>query len=162
RAFARQFLGHLKPVQAVAVSKDARQPLIVAAGEDRTVRVWDRMTGEQKPLLRHPVAVGAVACTAPTASDNYCLSGADDGGAGLWDRNNLPPDVTPLKELKGHHRERIVSVAFAPEGKYCATADANVICLWDVASGDLRYKFPTQHRGPITFIQFTPQSRLVS
>src|SRR5262249_22364447 len=80
RALARHLPGHLERVQAVAVSKDARKPLVIAAGEDRTVRVWDRMTGEQKPLLRHPVAVGAVACTAPTASDtNYCLSGADDG-----------------------------------------------------------------------------------
>ena len=46
-------------------------------------------------------------------------------------------------------------------GKTCVTADQREIILWDVASGKLRYRFAAQHKAPITYVQYTPQSRLV-
>jgi WD40 repeat protein len=150
----------LQPVRAVAVSKDPKRPLIVSASEDRTVRLWDRQEG-QKAVLPHPVAVRAVACTPPGAESNLCLSGADDGIARIWDLDS-PEPAKAVRELKNRHSSRIISAAFAPDGKTCATADDKEIYLWDVASGDMKYRFPAQHRGQITNIQYTPQSKLLS
>jgi WD40 repeat protein len=149
---------HLAPVRAVAVSKDPRKPLIVSGGEDRTARAWDRMTMEQVGLFPHNLPVRAVACS-PT--ENICVTGADDGVARLWDLDN-PTAGKPLREMAERHQNRIISAAFAPDGKTCATADDREIILWDVADGKLRYRFVVQHKAPITSIQFTPQSRLVS
>ncbi|HMF12515.1 MAG TPA: HlyD family efflux transporter periplasmic adaptor subunit, partial [Gemmataceae bacterium] len=52
--------GHLQEITGVAVSKRNE---IVSASEDRTVRVWDRNTGNQKLRIDHPTPVHAVACT---------------------------------------------------------------------------------------------------
>src|SRR5262249_22169684 len=155
--------GHLQAVRAVAVSKDPRKPLIVSAGEDKTVRVWERPVRAQKGMFPHPLAVRAVACTPPAAADNLCLTGADDGVARLWDLDTLASK--PIRELGSaseKNQGRIVAVAFAPDGKTCATADEREIILWDVTTGKLLYRFAVQHKAPITYIQFTPQSRLVS
>jgi WD40 repeat protein len=153
-------LGHLQPVRAIAVTKDRAKPLIVSASEDRTVRIWDRSEG-QKAVLPHLTAVRAVACTPPTGEGNQVLSGADDGIARIWDLDN-PEPAKSARELKGRHQSRIVSAAFAPDGKTCVTADEKEICLWDVASGDMKYRFPAHHRGQISYVQYTPQSKLLS
>ena len=48
----QELLGHLQPVRAVAVTKDPKHPLIISAGEDKTVRVWDRLEGGRRPSCR--------------------------------------------------------------------------------------------------------------
>jgi WD40 repeat protein len=162
--YARELIGHLQPVRAVAVSKDPRKPLIVSASEDKTVRVWDRLSKVQKGTLPHPVPVFAVACPPAGAPENLCVTGADDGIVRLWDLDNPTADK-PLRELGSaseKHQGRVVCAAFAPDGKTCTTADEREILLWDVATGKLRYRFAVQHKAPITSIQYTPQSRLVS
>jgi WD40 repeat protein len=152
--------GHLQPVRAVAVSKDPRKPLIVSASEDKTVRVWDRLTGTHVNW-RHDVPVRAVACTPPTAEANLCLTGADDGIGRLFDLDN-PESGKPVRELKGRHQGQIVTAAFAPNGQACATADNNEIIIWDVATGEVRYRISGAHRGPIKSVQFTPQAKLLT
>ncbi len=153
--------GHLQAVRAVAVSKDPRKPLIVSGGEDRTARVWDPATRSQLATLEHPMPVRAVACTPPAAEANLCLTGADDGIARVWDLDNLTA-AKPLRELKGRHQGNVVCAAFAPDGKTCVTADKDDINLWDVGTGELKYRFPKHHRGPIQSVQYTPQAKLVS
>jgi WD40 repeat protein len=156
----KQLPGHLQPVRAVAVTKDPKRPLIVSASEDRTARVWDR-EGVQKAVLLHPAPVRAIACTPPGGEGNFCLTGADDGVARVWDLDN-PDPAKSVREFKVRHDARIVAVAFAPDGKTCVTADEKEIKLWDTAGGELKYTFPSQHRGQITYVQFTPQSKLLS
>ena len=108
----------------------------------------------------------AVACTTKTANENLCLTGADDGVPRLYNLDTLAPawkdGETPKAEFNGRHTGQIVSVAFAPNGKYCATADNRDIILWDVTTGEQKYKFAPHHKAPITYIQFTPQCALVS
>jgi len=158
--------GHLQPVRSVAVNKDKSRPLIVSSSDDKTVRVWDRKTKEQLKIFVNTVPVRAVACTSATASENLCLTGADDGVPRLYNLDTLAPawkdGETPKAEFNGRHTGQIVSVAFAPNGKYCATADNRDIILWDVTTGDQKYKFAAHHKAPITYIQFTPQCALVS
>lgn len=164
--YVQELLGHLQPVRAVAVNKDKEKPLIVSGSDDKTVRVWDRITKVQKANWMHPAPVRAVACTAPTASTNLCLTGADDGVPRLYNLDTLKPAFKDgdreSPEFKSRHSAQIVSVAFAPNGKFCSTADAKEIYLWDVATGELKYKFAAFHKGPITYIQFTPQCKLIS
>lgn len=153
--------GHLQPVTAVAVSKDANAPLIVSASEDRTVRVWDRATKQQKLMYTHPVAVRAVACTGPKSEANLILSGADDGYGRLFNLDEAGTDKA-VRELKGRHTGRITSVAFSPDGQHCATADDKTIIIWNVTTGEKMYSFASDHKGPISAIQFTPMAKLVT
>ncbi|HEV3262463.1 MAG TPA: HlyD family efflux transporter periplasmic adaptor subunit [Gemmataceae bacterium] len=157
--------GHLQEVTAVAVSRapagQKATPFVVSASTDGTVRVWDRTTGYDVRVLRHPGAVRAVACTGPRADGNWCLSGADDGVARLWDLDSV--GAQPVREFKGGHRRAVTCVAFSPDGRFCATGgDSHEICLWETASGDLVYRFPQAHRAGVTSLQFLPRSQLVS
>lgn len=158
----RSLEGHQRAVRAIAVSKDPRKPLIVSASDDKTVRVWDRsIASAQVGHWPHGVPVQAVACTPKEADADLCLTGADDGVARLWDMTNLAA-VKPLREMKGRHQQQIVFAAFAPNGLSAATADSREIIVWDVTTGEMRYRIANPHNGPVTSIQFTPQSTLVT
>jgi WD40 repeat protein len=92
---------------------------------------------------------------------SLCLSAGADGVGRLWDLDR--PSAGPVRELKGQHRGAITCVAFSPDGGVCATGgEDRAICLWDTATGTLRYRLPPGHRGSVTSVQFTPGSRLVS
>lgn len=153
--------GQRHEITAVAVSNDVKTPSVVSASEDGTVWIWDRLTGRVRREYVHPAAVRSVACTPRGAAANLCLTGAADKKARLYD---LASDSDqPLRELKGQHQGPITAVAFAPDGKICATGgEDRAIRLWDVETGELRYALPPGHRGAITSLQFTPQGQLVS
>jgi WD40 repeat protein len=157
----QSFAGHLQEVNAVAVSKDPSRPLIVSGSEDGTVRVWERSSRREVQVLKHPAAVRAVACTPPGAAGNWCLSGAADGIARLWDLDH--PAAGPTRELKEEHKGAIIAVAFSPDGKTCATGgEDRAICLWNVATGTLRYRLPPGHLGALTGLEFASPGRLIS
>ncbi len=53
----------------------------------------------------------------------------------------LPPGVMyALGETRFHHGQEIASVDFSPDGKTLLTANAECLCLWDVADGRLKSK----------------------
>lgn len=156
--------GHLHEVNGVAVSKDAKNPLVVSASEDGTVRIWDRAARRERRIVRIFVPIRSVACTPPGADANLCLSGALDGKARIW---NLDDNNDQPRELSGKHGGAVTCVAFSPDGKTCVTGgDDRQIFLWDTATGERRYAFPAGqkegHRGAITSLTFTPNSQLIS
>jgi WD40 repeat protein len=61
----RTFLAHARGVNAVAVAKYQGRPVVVTAGNDRAVRVWELSTGASigKPFIGHRFGVYAVAAT---------------------------------------------------------------------------------------------------
>lgn len=153
--------GHWAAVTGVAVANNPRKPLIVTTSEDKTVRVWDRNTGSQKYLYPLPVAGRAVACTSSRSQQNLALIGGDDGVGQLLDLERIG-EPEPVRKLKDTLKGRVNSVAFAPDGSFCAIADDKEVIVFDTASGGMKYRFNAGHRGPITSIQMTPQARLVT
>ena len=152
------FHGHLREVTAVAVARDGA---VVSAGEDGTIRVWNRTSRRAQRVLNHSAPVRAVACTPSPTGNNLCLAGAGNGTAYLWDLEGKSD--APGRELRGQHRGAVTAVAFSPDGKVCATAgEDHGICLWEVATGGVRYRLPAGHHGAITGLQWSPADRLIS
>lgn len=157
----RTLSGHLQKITGVAVSNDPKEPCIVSGSDDGTVRVWEPKSSRERWVLRHSAPVRAVACTPPGADANLCLTGTADGKGQLWDLT--AQGRGPLRELDGKHPGGVTAVAFSLDGKVCATAgEDREICLWDVATGGLRYQFPAGHRAAANWLQFTTQGSLVS
>jgi WD40 repeat protein len=164
--------GHREAVTAVAVSRGA-QPLVVSAGEDRTVRIWelrrekgksekDLWVGVEKWRLDHPAVVRSLACTGQGAAKRYCLTGSADGVAQLWDLAALDATSRP-DELKDAHRGPIHATAFSADGNWCATGgDDRAICIWKTGTHELADRIASAHKGAVTSLAFAGNGMLVS
>lgn len=166
---ARVLRGHLGAVNAVALTSDVKNPLVLSASEDRSVLVRAAYSRSPAALkeFRHPEPVRAIAVSPPGAKRNLALTGCADGSLRLWDlalNSKEPPKVK-----RSAHREAITSVAFSPNGEFFASAAADgTVQLWrtegmqEVYPLDYEHGTNANHSGPITALHFTRQSRLVS
>jgi WD40 repeat protein len=152
--------GHLNAVNCVAVSKGKR-PVIVSGSEDETLRGWDSVTGERLWLMSGAKSpVRSAACSPPAAKRNFVLFGCADGTVRLLDLDNLKEAPRDLAE---RHQGPVNGVAFSPDGEVCATcSEDRSIFLWKTETGELLYRLPQVHRGPVTSVQFASAKRLVS
>src|SRR5262249_28624872 len=146
-----QTLMDLQEVTAVGVT-NTTPPMIVSASEDGTPRVWERAAngrGKFRQGLENrnaadqpPGAVPPLACKPKHVKANLCLAGGADGKARIWDLNAKTQEPQRILD-KDAHRGAVSCVAFAPDGLTCATGgEDREIRLWNVETGELRYKFP--------------------
>lgn len=164
----RTFKGHLQEVTCVAVTSDPKNPLIVSASEDGTLRVWDlNANPPEVHSYSHPqgVAFRSVACAPAAARNNWCLAGSADGVVWLFD---LDKRITrePIRKMEGGHRSAVVMVAFSPDGSQCVSAGEDrprgSLCVWNTATGEKLSQPVSAHGGVITSVQFTANNHVVS
>jgi hypothetical protein len=114
----------------VAFSPDGKR--VVTGGGDRTVRVWDTLTGASLAELKgHIGPVMSVSFSADGTRIVSASRGTADkpGEVFVWDAP-LATDV----ELVGRHTDFINAVVFSPDGTRIATAGEDVK-VWDARTG---------------------------
>ncbi len=153
-------------VNALAFSPDGA--VIASGGSDRTVRLWDVVTGQQVGTFTgHKDAITSIAFS----PDGNMLA----TGSGLMEKE---PEVRLwnvqtrelLTTLKGHTeigRSRAfspdgrplargnISVAFSPDGTTIVTGDYGTVQLWDAHTGEHKTTF-TGHRTGVPYIAYSP------
>jgi WD40 repeat protein len=150
-----------KPITAVAVGVANGKPVIVSAGEDGEVLVWDRDLMKILGTWSQSAGVRALAVTRPGDGPALAVVGSDNGIASLY--NLADPKADRVREFDGRHDGGVVAAAFSPDGKYCVTADEKSLYLYEVATGKRKYSFGSrEHNSSITGVSFTPQGRVVS
>ncbi|SED53036.1 WD40 repeat [Streptomyces sp. 2224.1] len=108
-------------------------PLLVTAGNDGVVRLWDTASGQGRRILRgHGRRIGTLAFSA----DGSCLAASsNDGVVRLWE----PATGRRLRELSGHSG-RLVSAVFSPTGAGGAllgtSSNDGDVYLWNAATGE--------------------------
>jgi len=115
---------HTDWVSRVAFSPSAKMPLIVSAGWDKLVKVWNLSSCKLRTnLVGHG---GVVYCIGISPDGSLCASGGKDGTAMLWDVN----DGKHLYSLDAG--SNVNSLAFSPRNYWLVAATDTAIKIWDL------------------------------
>jgi guanine nucleotide-binding protein subunit beta-2-like 1 protein len=115
---------HTDWVSCVGFSPSAKMPLIVSAGWDKLVKVWNLSNCKLRTnLVGH---TGVVYSTSISPDGSLCASGGKDGTAMLWDVN----DGKHLYSLDAGNT--INALTFSPKNYWLTAATDNSIKIWDL------------------------------
>lgn len=163
--------GHRQAVTAIAFSPDTcrgefvenssikekinnqNPPLLASSSFDRTVKLWDLMTGEcLKTFLGHTNRVWNVAYH---PKGRQIASGSDDHATKLW---NLKLGRCQ-KTFKGH-TNAVISLALSPDGNYLASGhEDQTVRLWDIKKATL-VETLREHTNRVWSVAFQPATPL--
>jgi guanine nucleotide-binding protein subunit beta-2-like 1 protein len=118
--------GHKEWVSCVRFSPNLAQPLIVSAGWDKMVKVWNLTHCKLRTnLIGH---TGYVNTVTVSPDGSLCASGGKDGTAMLWDLN----EGRHLSSLDAG--DIIHALVFSPIRYWLCAATASAIKIWDLES----------------------------
>jgi len=118
--------GHSEWVSQVRFSPNAANPLIVSAGWDKLVKVWDLLQFKVKHV--HVGHTGYINTTTISPDGSLCASGGKDGITMLWDLN----DGKHLYSLDAHDETH--ALCFSPNRYWLCAATSRCIKIWDLES----------------------------
>ena len=148
-----QSLTHAERVRGVAFSPDGR--LLASCCDDKTVRLWDPATGEQRRTLTGHT--GSDMGVAFSPDGRLLASCSRDKTVRLWD----PATGEQRRTLTGH-KNFVRGVAFSPDGRLLASCcDDKTVRLWDPATGEQRRTL-TGHTDWVVGVAFSPDGRLLA
>jgi len=118
--------GHKEWVSCVRFSPNLQTPLIVSAGWDKLVKVWNLTHCKLRTnLVGH---TGYVNTVTVSPDGSLCASGGKDGKAMLWDLN----EGRHLSTLEAG--DIIHALVFSPVRYWLCAATASAIKIWDLES----------------------------
>ncbi len=162
--------GHAQEVTCIAVTGE-ELPRIVSGGEEGTVRIWERIIGEDrwndKFRLSHGAPIRAVATTTRGAKHNLLLTATSRGQVRIFNLSDLNTNSEPVLCGKGDDRARHLGpvnvIAVNSEGTLAATGgEDRSIIFWSLPSGEKIESIKDAHNAHITWIAFAPGGKVVS
>jgi len=118
--------GHSDWVSCVRFSPNNANPIIVSAGWDKYVKVWNLTNCKLK--TNHVGHTGYLNTVTLSPDGSLCASGGKDGKAMLWDLT----DDKHLYTLENH--DIINSLVFSPNRYWLCAASGPSIKVWDLES----------------------------
>lgn len=118
------YSGHAGRVGGVAWSSDGRR--IASASNDKTIQVWDSLTGKRSFIYRNRNA--AITCVAWSPDSRRVAFGSNDKTVQVWDAIARNPIIT----YQGH-TGYVIAVAWSPDGTRIASGGADhSVQVWRV------------------------------
>jgi WD40 repeat protein len=127
---------------------------IMALGlEDRTIRLWSPVTGEERGALQGSNRSATVLVFSPDAG--LLASGDHEGKVTLWDVATGTKRAVLETTADRVFSTEVPALAFAPDGRMLAVAVDRAVQLWDVATGKLATRLEG-HEGKVRCLAFSP------
>jgi WD40 repeat protein/streptogramin lyase len=144
---------HAAAVLCVAYSPDGTK--LASSSRDKTVKLWNAVTGEcTATLTGHDDAVPFV-CWSPDGTT--LASSSMDGTIRLWDAATGKAKTTLLG-----HTDVVWGVSFSPDGKTLASGSSDkTLKLWDMATGTC-VKTLTGSGGNVTCVAWSPDGKTLA
>jgi len=145
-------LPHTTTLRAIVYSPDGQ--LLVSAGEEPIIYLWDIQTGaEVRRLTRH---TGPIHMVTFSADGQSIISASEDRTARVWD----VASGVERYQLVGH-TGGVTAAKFSPDGQKIVTASADqTIRIWNVISRQEIRQLPG-HGGLIWAAEFSPNGQQI-
>jgi len=142
--------GHTDGVQTVAWSPDSNR--VVSGSIDKTVQVWDAITGEHVAIYRGHT--GIVNTVAWSPDGKYIASGSEDGTVRLWD-----VATGKQKYVNRGHQASVNSIVWSPDSQRIASgASDKTVQILDAATGNNTYTF-RGHTDVVSSVSWSPDGK---
>ena len=146
------FMGHTACVERLSYSPDGC--FIASSSTDKTVRLWDVATGEQKAILTH---VGKDDISFAYGPDGNTIAIIDDCQVRLWDVGTAKCKATLL------HDRNIRNFVYSPDGSTIATGNYTEIKLWDTNTGKHKTTLlDTGHHHKFSSLLYSPDGSTIA
>merc|ERR1711953_1657203 len=122
---------HTEWVSCVRFSPLPQTPVIVSAGWDKLVKVWNLTNCKLKRDYRGHIGYLNTVNVSPDGS--LCASGGRDGQAKLWDIGS--EEAKPLHTLEAG--DEIYALTFSPNRYWLCAAAGGIIKIWDLEQKNL-------------------------
>jgi GTPase SAR1 family protein len=147
-------LGHEDLICGITWSADGQS--IASASRDRTIRLWNVMTGEEESIFINKGRSGTITSVSWSVDGRELIAGTTTKNLRSWDRKTGKPTS------RQGHSASINSVAFSPNGRMRASGSSDkTIRLCNASDGKLRSTLK-EHTGEILCLTWSPNSQVLA